>query len=217
MNMVYADAMLCHFMHTGDTASMRRLFPVLQRHLAWEKLNFDPDGDHLYDAYCCIWASDALYYSGGAVTHSSAYNYFANLMTARVAKAIGEDPTPYESEAKAIREAIDSTLWMADKGCWAEYRDLGGHERVHQSPALWTVYHAIDSRIGDELQRYAATCYVDREIPHIPLRGVDSLYTVSTTNWKPYSWSINNVAIAEVMHTALAYWQAVVVPTMPTV
>jgi len=208
MNMVYADAMLRHFMHTGDTVSMRRLFPVLKRHLAWEKLNFDPDGDHLYDAYCCIWASDALYYSGGAVTHSSAYNYFANLMTARVAEAIGENATPYRVEANAIRLAIDSTLWMTDKGCWAEYRDLGGHERLHPYPALWTIYHAIDSRVGDEFKRYAATRYVDREIPRIPVDGGDSLYTISTTNWKPYSWSINNVAIAEVMHTALAYWQA---------
>lgn len=208
MNMVYADAMLRHFMHTGDTVSMRRLFPVLKRHLAWEKLNFDPDGDHLYDAYCCIWASDALYYSGGAVTHSSAYNYFANLMAARVARAIGEDATPYETEAAAIYAAIDSTLWMSDKGCWAEYRDLGGHERLHPYPAVWTVYHAIDSRVGDEFKRYAATRYVDREIPRLPVNGSDSLYTISTTNWKPYSWSINNVAIAEVMHTALAYWQA---------
>ncbi len=208
MNMVYADAMLRHFMHTGDTVSMRRLFPVLKRHLSWEKLNFDPDGDHLYDAYCCIWASDALYYSGGAVTHSSAYNYFANLMAARVARAIGEDAAPYEAEAAAIYAAIDSTLWMSDKGCWAEYRDLGGHERLHPYPAVWTVYHAIDSRVGDEFKRYAATRYVDREIPRLPVNGSDSLYTISTTNWKPYSWSINNVAIAEVMHTALAYWQA---------
>lgn len=208
MNLVYADAMLRHFMYTGDTVSMRRLFPVLERHLAWEKLNFDPDGDHLYDAYCCIWASDALYYSGGAVTHSSAYNYFANLTAARVAAAIGEDATPYKAEAEAIGRAIESTLWMPDKGCWAEYRDLGGHERLHPYPALWTVYHAVDSRLGDEFKRYAATCYVDREIPRITLEDNDSLYVISTTNWKPYSWSINNVAIAEVMHTALAYWQA---------
>lgn len=208
MNMVYADAMVRHFLHTGDKDAMRQLFPVLKRHLEWEKLNFDPDGDHLYDAYCCIWASDALYYSGGAVTHSSAYNYFANLTAARVAEAIGEDPTPYLNEAQAIAAAVDSTLWNSDKGTWAEYRDLGGHSRLHPYPALWTIYHAIDSELGDPFKRYAATCYVDREIPRIPVGCNDSLYVVSTTNWTPYSWSINNVAIAEVMHTALAYWQA---------
>ncbi|MBJ2190490.1 MAG: DUF4450 domain-containing protein [Muribaculaceae bacterium] len=211
MNLVYIDAMLRHFRHTGDKEAMQSLFPVIKRHLEWEKLNFDPDGDHLYDAYCCIWASDALYYSGGAVTHSSAYNMFANRLAAQVAEAIGENPEPYRREAEAIAEAIDSNLWMSDRGHWAEYRDAGGKQRLHPSPAVWTIYHAIDSEIADKFKNYAATCYIDREIPHIPVEGegVDSgLYTISTTNWKPYSWSINNVAIAEVMHTALAYWQA---------
>ena len=36
----------------------------------------------------------------------------------------------------------------------------------------------------------------------------DDYATVSTTDWLPYAWSINNVAFAEVLHTALAYWQA---------
>ncbi|MDE6391312.1 MAG: DUF4450 domain-containing protein [Duncaniella sp.] len=210
MNMVYADALLRHFRHTADTASMRELFPVVKLHLDWEKRNFDPDGDHLYDAYCCIWASDALYYSGGAVTHSSAYNMLANSIAADVAEAIGEDPTPYRREAEAIGRALDSVLWMDDRGHWAEYRDLGHNERLHPAAALWTIYHAIDSEVADPFKNYAATAYVDREIPHIPVtaEGEKTLYTLSTTNWKPYSWSINNVAIAEVMHTALAYWLA---------
>ncbi|MCH5239836.1 MAG: DUF4450 domain-containing protein [Muribaculaceae bacterium] len=211
MNMVYIDAMLRHFRHTGDTAAMKELFPVVKLHLDWEKRNFDPDGDHLYDAYCCIWASDALYYSGGAVTHSSAYNLFANRLAAQVAEAIGEDPTPFINEANGIAAAIDSILWMPERGHWAEYKDKGGHQRLHPSAALWTIYHAIDSEIADPFKNFAATCYIDREIPHIPVEGegIDGdLFTLSTTDWKPYSWSINNVAIAEVMHTALAFWQA---------
>ena len=31
---------------------------------------------------------------------------------------------------------------------------------------------------------------------------------LSTSDWAPYEWSINNVAMAEVMHTVLAYYQA---------
>ncbi|MDE5786792.1 MAG: DUF4450 domain-containing protein [Duncaniella sp.] len=211
MNMVYIDAMLRHFRHTGDTAAMRELWPVIKLHLDWEKRNFDPDGDHLYDAYCCIWASDALYYSGGAVTHSSAYNKFANTLAAQVAEAIGEDAEPYRREADAIANAIDSVLWMNDEGHWAEYRDAMGLKRLHPSAGLWTIYHAIDSEVADNLKNYAATVYVDSEIPHIPVKvegAPDSLSVPATTSWKPYSWSINNVAIAEIMHTALAYWQA---------
>lgn len=211
MNLVYVDAMLRHFRHTGDTAAMRELFPVVKRHLNWEKRNFDADGDHLYDGYACIWASDALYYNSGQVTHSSAYNMFANKLAAQVAEALGENPAPYLNEAEAIGRAIDSVLWIGDKGHWAEYKETMGNKRLHPSAALWTIYHAIDSEVADNFKNYAATVYVDQEIPHIPVKVAGApkgLSVISTTDWKPYSWSINNVAIAEVMHTALAYWQA---------
>lgn len=211
MNLCYIDELLRHLAWTGDKAYARTIFPVIERHLAWEKLNYDPDGDHLYDAYCCIWASDALYYTAGAVTHSSAYNYYANLQAARIAELIGRDPAPYREEAEAILKAMNTVLWMNDRGHWAEYRDFMGHKRLHPDAAVWTIYHAIDSETADPFQAYAATRYVDHEIPHIPVtaEGLEGDYAViSTSDWKPYSWSINNVAIAEVMHTALAYWQA---------
>ena len=85
MNLNYIDELMWHFEYDADTAYMRKMWPVITRHLEWEKRNYDPDDDGLYDAYCCIWASDALYYNGGAVTHSSAYNYRANLMASKIA------------------------------------------------------------------------------------------------------------------------------------
>lgn len=206
MNMVYVDALLRHLRHTGDKEEMRRFFPVIKSHLEWEKRNFDPDGDFLYDGYACIWASDALFYSGGAATHSTACHMLANKLAAQVAEQIGEDPEPFRKEADGIARALADNLWIADKGYWAECRDLMGLRRLHDNPAIWSIYHAIDSETTDPFKAYAATCYVDNCIPHINVG--DGLFTISTTNWKPYSWSINNVAIAEVMHMALAYWQA---------
>jgi hypothetical protein len=35
-----------------------------------------------------------------------------------------------------------------------------------------------------------------------------NLYTLPETSWMPYMWSLNNVVMAEVAHTSLAYWQA---------
>jgi hypothetical protein len=74
------------------------------------------------------------------------------------------------------------------------------------------VYHALDSEVPDAFQAYQALRYVDVEIPHIPVRAVGLLdagyYLLSTTNWQPYDWSLNNVAMAEVLHTTLASWQA---------
>ena len=207
MNLNYIDELLWHFQYDADTVYMRKMWPVLKSHLAWEKRNFDPDGDHLYDAYCCIWASDALYYSGGAVTHSSAYNYRGNKLAARIAEIIGEDPQPYRDEAEAILQAMNSRLWLQAKGVWAEYQDAMGLKRVHDHPAVWSIYTPIDCGACTPEQAYKATQYIDHHIPHIPVEKT-GLCTISTSDWMPYSWSINNVAAAEVMHTALAYFEA---------
>lgn len=212
MNLCYIDELLWHLNWTGDIAYARKMWPVITRHLAWEKMNYEPDNDGLYDAYACIWASDALYYNSGAVTHSSAYNYRANKMAALIAELIGQDATPYRTEAEAILKAMNHRLWIPSKGHWAEYQDFMGHRRLHESAGVWTIYHALDSETANPFQAYQATRYVDTSIPHIPVSGtglVDENYaTIATTNWLPYAWSINNAAFAEVMHTALSYFQA---------
>ena len=211
MNLNYIDELLWHFQYDADTCYMREMWPVIKSHLAWEKRNYDSDGDHLYDAYCCIWASDALYYNAGAVTHSSAYNYRGNLLAARIADIIGEDGTPYRQEAEAILQAMNERLWLPEgrgnrPGHWAEYQDAMGLKRLHESAAVWSIYTPIDCGACTPEQAFQAMQYVDREIPHFNVD--DHFHTISTTNWMPYAWSINNVAPAEVMHTALAYFEA---------
>lgn len=231
MNLNYIDELLWHFQYDADTAYMRKMWPVIKRHLAWEKLNFDSDNDHLYDAYCCIWASDALYYSDGAVTHSSAYNYRGNLLAAKIAEKIGEDAEPYRREAEAIRKAMNDRLWLEGKDAyipnptdimtgkrtvtpnhWAEYQDKMGHQRKHADAALWSVYTPIDCGVGNPSQMYEATRYVTSHIPHIDVEIAGQEHSdyqvISTSDWLPYAWSINNVASAEIMHTALAYFEA---------
>ena len=211
MNLGFIDELLDHFNWTGDTNYVKQMWPLLKRHLAWEKRNFDADGDGLYDSYADIWVSDALQYSGGGTTHSSAYNYRANKMAAELAKLIGEDGSMYEKEANKILSAINKQLWMPDKGWYAEYKDLLGNKLVHPSAGLWTIYHAIDEGISDPFQTYQSLRYVDKNIPHIPIKvkGLkdSSLYTLASSNWQPYVWSLNNVVLAENLHTALAYWE----------
>ena len=209
MNLVFIDELLWHFQFDADTAYMRKMWPVIQRHLVWEKQTWDPDNDGLYDAYCCIWASDALQYNSGAVTHSSAYNYRANLLAVRIAGIIGENPGPYREEADRILKAMNERLWLKDAGHWAEYQDFMGLKRVHRDAALWSIYTPIDCGAGTPEQNYWATRYIDRHIPHIPyIYNKVEYQTLSTSDWAPYEWSINNVAMAEVMHTVLAYYQA---------
>jgi hypothetical protein len=188
---------------------------VVQRHLAWERRlfrrEFGPEKLPLYEAYACIWASDDLDYNGGGATHSTAYNYWHNVMAARIASMIGEDPAPYAREAELILKGMQQYLWLSDHGWYGEYKDLLGNQLVHPSAALWTIYHAIDSHTADPFQAWQMSRYVETQIPHIPLRGENvppGLFNLSSTNWMPYTWSINNVAMAETVHTSLAEWQA---------
>ncbi len=226
MNLNYVDELLWHFQYDADTTYMRQMWPLLTSHLAWEKRNFDKDGNHLYDAYCCIWASDALYYNGGEVSHSTAYNYRGNLLAAKIARMIGEDPVPYEQEAQAISKAMNDHLWVdalsSDRyksgvsslynGHWAEYKDVMGLRRQHEDAALWSIYTPIDCGVGTPERMFSCTEYVNKYIPHIPVEmtGNDNAAgtIISTSDWMPYSWSINNVASAEIMHTALAFFEA---------
>jgi len=102
-------------------------------------------------------------------------------------------------------------LWMPDLGMFAEGKDWLGLQRVRPSAAVWSFYHTMDAGIVTPKETSEMTRYIDRQIPHLPVRGPgvpDGLHTLATTNWMPYSWSINNVTMNENAHTALAYWQA---------
>ncbi|MBE3133891.1 MAG: DUF4450 domain-containing protein, partial [Acidobacteria bacterium] len=217
MNLVYVDALLRHLLWTGDLDFARQVWPVIERHLAWERRlfrrAFGPDGLPLYEAYAAIWASDDLEYHGGGVTYASAYNHYHNAMAARLARLLGKDPAPYEREADSIARAMREYLWLADRGAFAEFKDSLGHQLVHPSYGVWTFYHVLDAGLPTPFEAWQMARAVDTDIPHLPVRGAgvpdDQPYAVlSTTNWMPYTWSINNVVMGENIHTALGYWQA---------
>ncbi len=215
MNLVYIDELMRHLLWTGDLDYARKMWPVIERHLAWEhrlfRRTFGNEKLPLYEGYCCIWASDDLEYSGGGAAHASAYNYFQNLFAARLAKLIGKDPAPYEQEAALIATGMQRELWLGDRGWFGEYKDLLGEQQVHASPALWTFYTTVDSQVPTPMQAWQMSRYVDTQIARIPLHGPgvpdDGCFTLPTTNWMPYTWSTNNVVMAEAAHTSLAYWQ----------
>jgi hypothetical protein len=215
MNLVYLDAVLRNLLWTGDLGYARQMWPVIQRDLAWEKRlfrrPFGTNGFPLYEGYADIWASDDLEYEGGGATHTTAFLLYHNLMAARLARLLGEDPAPYENEAEAIRVAMGNELWLTNQGWFAESKDLLGLQATHPSAALWTFYHTVDSDATTPLEGWQMSRFVDTQIAHIPVRGPgvpdNGYFTLPTTNWMPYSWSVNNVVMAEAAHTALAYWQ----------
>jgi hypothetical protein len=216
MNMVFIDALLRHLLWTGDLAYAREVWPVIERHLAWEqrlfRREFGPDKLPLYDAYATIWASDDVYYGGGGVACSSAYNLYANRSAARLATMLGKDGSAYAREADLIGKAMRAYLWMPERGAFAEYRDTLGQGLLHPSYGLWSFYHTVDSDVPTAQEAWRMATDLQRHLTPLPVHGpgvpADANYHVlPTTNWMPYSWSVNNVVMGENLHAALALWQ----------
>jgi hypothetical protein len=216
MNLAGVDAFFRHLLWTGDLAYARQMWPVIERHLAWERRLFrreyGPEKLPLYEAYCCIWASDNMQYNGGGATHATAYNYWHNKMAARVAHLLNVDATPYEQEAELIAKAMQQNLWLADRGWFAEFKDYLGLQLPHPSAGLWTFYHTVDSEAASPFEAWQMSRFVDTQIAHIPIHGPnvpeEGLFTLPESNWMPYMWSLNNVVMAEVAHTSLGFWEA---------
>jgi|CZKL01.1.fsa_nt_gi hypothetical protein len=219
MNMVFFDVLLRHLRWTGDPIFAREIWPAFKRHLAWEQRLFRrtfaaADGRQLplYEAYAAIWASDNLQYSGGGAAHSSAYNIFSFRFAATLAGLLHEDPTPYETEAELIHQAMQELLWLPEQGAFAESKDLLGPQTVYNNPAVWTVYHTIDSEVPTPRQAWQMVAERLSVLKHIPVHGegvpVGPWYLLSCSDWLPYMWSLNLIVLAENVHFALAMWQA---------
>jgi hypothetical protein len=219
MNLVFFDVLLRHLRWTGDLEFAREVWPALQRHLAWEMRLFrrvfkGRDGQDLplYEAYAAIWASDNLQYNGGGATHSSAYMLFALRAAAEIAGLLHESPEPYESEARLLDQAMQELLWLPAQGAFAESKDILGAQTVYNNPALWTVYHAIDSEATTPRQAWQMIAERLSVLRRVPVHGEGvppgGWYMLSCSNWLPYLWSLNLLALAENVHLALAMWQA---------
>ncbi len=217
MNLVFFDALLRHLRWTGDLSFARETWPALVRHAAWERRLFRREygsatqSQPLYEAYAAIWASDNLQYSGGGAAHSSAYNIFLNCRLAEIADILGESSTAYRAEADAIDSAMRQLLWMPGRGAFAESKDWLGDRGLAENPAVWTVYHTIDSEVTtrkEAWQMVAERLIAIRKVPIVGTNVPAGGWQMACSDWMPYVWSLTLLVLAENLHTALALYQA---------
>jgi hypothetical protein len=220
MNLVFFDALLRHLRWTGDVAFAREAWPALERHAAWERRLFRREygsiakSQPLYEAYAAIWASDNLQYCGGGAAHSSAYNVFLNRRMAEIAEILGEDSAvsnAYRVEAEAITDAMRSLLWMPERGAFAESKAWLGNQGLSESPAVWTVYHTIDSEVTNRKEAWQTAVERLAAIRKVPITGTDvpeGGWQMACSDWMPYVWSLTLLVLAENLHMALALFQA---------
>ena len=211
MNEVFLDQVRQYFDYTGDLDLMREIFPVLKGILAWEDRRLQPGNADLYENSLNTWISDSHWYIGGLCTQASAYMLGANTFMAELAAKLGEDPKPFQLKAARIRDAMQSKLWMPEKGIFAEYIDTRGAKMRHEEPELPTLYHAAEFQLLSEGQIGQMLDWAHAHLKWENTPGGGRL--AWSSNWVPnsgrsYTHSTHEIAYAEELNFALTHYLA---------
>jgi len=206
MQEVAVDMALHQVEWTGDLKFAKRVFKDIEGILDWETRILDPDKDGLYQNFLNTWISDGHSYNGGGCAQASAYNYAANRLMAKLADLLGYPAKVFNDRAKKIQKALQAKLWLADKGCLAEFIDTIGHKLVHPSPELSTIYLAIDCGVVDDFQAYQMLRFTETQLRN-ETTSCRNGRLVYSSNWYPKKYSTCGLFPAENIHLALAYFQ----------
>lgn len=199
------DMMLYYIEWTGDLDLAEKYFDDFCLMLDWEERIFDPDNDGLYQNYLNTWISDGHSYNGAGCAQSSAYNYRANAVMAKIAKKLGKPYEKFLARAEKIKAAVNEKLWLANEGVIAESLDTVGNCLIHPAPELSTIYLAIDCDIVDDFKAYTTLRYAENHIKSVTTSSGGRLSYSS--NWLPKQYSNCGLFPAENAHLALMYYK----------
>ncbi len=200
------DMMLYYIEWTGNLDIAKKYFDDFCAMLDWEERIFDYDGDGLYQNFLNTWISDGHEYNGAGCAQSSAYNYRANAVMAKIAKLLNYPDEKFVKRAENIKRAVNEKLWLKDIGVIAESIDTIGNCLVHPSPELSTAYLAVDCDIVDEFQAYTMLKFTENNIKSIvtPMSGGRLSYC---SDWRPKKYSTYGIFPSENACLALAYYK----------
>ena len=61
---------------------------------------------------------------------------------------------------------MNSTLWISEKGVYAEWKDVLGLKLLHPEPELGSIYLPIDYDIADQFQAYQLLRFTEWGLPN---------------------------------------------------
>ena len=200
------DMMLYYIEWSGNLEIAEKYFDELVSMVEWERRTFDPDDKGLYQNVLNTWISDGHNYNGAGCAQSTAYNYRANLVLAKISEKLGKDGTVFKNRAEKIKKALNDNLWLANEGVIAESLDVVGNCLIHPSVELPTVYHVMDSDMIDDFRAYRTLKFTERHIQNITTPVSEGRLCYSS-NWLPKQYSNCGIFPAENAHLALVYFK----------
>ena len=200
------DMMLYYIEWSGDLKTAEKYYDELVSMVEWERRTFDPDDKGLYQNVLNTWISDGHNYNGAGCAQSTAYNYRANLVLAKIAEKLGKNGDVFKNRAEKIKKALNDNLWLANEGVIAESLDVVGNCLIHPSVELPSVYHVMDSDMIDSFRAYRTLKFTENHIQNIetPMRAGRLCYS---SNWLPKQYSNCGIFPAENAHLALMYFK----------
>jgi hypothetical protein len=206
MGEVLVDQALYDYEWTGDLEPLETGgFDAIARHLAWgEKHVRSPDG--LYENFLNAWNTDYKWCNGGGGTIASAYFWRANQTMAEIAGRLGKDTSVFRKRAEEIAKAMKSRLWSEKNGVYGEYRDRFGHQLLHESPDLSSIYTPIDLGFCDPFEAYRMLRFALRRFETIRGLPRDGAILYSS-EWLPDHYSTRGIFTAEIINTLLALYR----------
>ena len=206
MQQVATDMILHYIERSNDLELGREIFDAMSQMLAWEERIFDYNNDGLYQSFLNTWISDGHVYNGGGCTQSSAYNYRANKVMAKLAEKLGFDAEVFKKRAEKIEKAVNEKLYLEKEGVYAEYIDRVGNKLIHPSPELSTIYLASESGFAPIERMASSLRYTEKNIRSIQTFNRKGRISYSS-NWLPKKYSTCGLFTAENAALALAYFK----------
>lgn len=208
MGEVLVDELLHYWLWSGDDDFFAQGgYDLIAGHLRFQDSCLRVPGTDLYENWLNAWNTDNKWSNGGPGSISSAYTWHAHALMAQIAHRLGkeEDAVYYREKAETIRAEMKRTLWCAEKGVYAEYKDIFGLERLHDAPDLSSIYTPIDLGLTEETEAYQMLHYSDYAIDSIEKDGCEFKFS---SNWLPRFYSSCGLYAEEVLHLALAWYRA---------
>ena len=132
----------------GTTRSIERLYPTMERYLAFEQ-TFESEEGTLTQGI-----GDWVFWKTQTNTEftSTAYYYLDNRLMAYFAKLLGKDGTRYQQKAEQLKALINKKFFDAEKGLYA------GGTQASQAVALYLglVPAGKEQLVADQLHRIVA-------------------------------------------------------------
>ena len=206
--MIWATAAWEIYKVTGDEAWLKTIYPII-------KNSVDDDYLTLHNAKTGLYRGESSFLDWRIQTYprwmdmadiyvsetlgTNIIHYKSNQIVAEISKVLGKPCEIYEERANLLKKAINSNLWMPEKGYYAQY--LYGRPNLTQSPrfealgeALSVIFNIADKEQSRKIiekspvTAYGATCIY----PQIP--GIKNYH--NNAIW-PFVQSYWNLAVAK--------------------